>query len=250
MSTLPSSEKFKVLLAQVLYPKPDVLFLDEPTNNLDIETIGWLERELQRHEGTLVIISHDRHFINAVVTNILDVDFQKIREFTGNYDDWYLASTVMANQAQLDRDKKVKEKEQLEAFVRRFSANASKAKQATSRQKQLDKLTIEDIKPSSRRDPSIVFKAKRQMGDEALDVVDVSHSYGDLNVLHNINLKIAPGEKIAVIGANGAGKSTLCKILMEEIKPTSGTVKWGATIEPSYFPQDTADKIKGDRDAV
>ena len=246
MSSLPSSEKFKVLLAQVLYPKPDVLFLDEPTNNLDIDTIGWLERELQRHEGTLVIISHDRHFINAVVTNILDVDFQKIREFTGTYDDWYLASTVMANQAQLDRDKKVKEKEQLEAFVRRFSANASKAKQATSRQKQLDKLTIEDIKPSSRRDPSIVFKAKRQMGDEALEVVNVSHSYDDLNVLHNIELKIAPGEKIAIIGANGAGKTTLCKIIMEEIKPTSGSIKWGATIEPSYFPQDTTDRIKGD----
>jgi ATPase subunit of ABC transporter with duplicated ATPase domains len=245
MSTLPSSEKFKVLLAQVLYPKPDVLFLDEPTNNLDIDTIGWLEHELQRHEGTMVVISHDRHFINAVVTNILDVDFQKIREFTGNYDDWYLASTVMANQAQLERDKKLKEKEQLEAFVRRFSANASKAKQATSRQKQLDKLTIEDIKPSSRRDPSIVFKAKRQMGDEALDVIDVSHSYDDLHVLKNVNLKIVPGEKIAVIGANGVGKSTLLKIIMEELVPSEGSVKWGATIEPTYFPQDTTDRIKG-----
>lgn len=193
----------------------------------------------------MVVISHDRHFINAVVTNILDVDFQKIREFTGNYDDWYLASTVMANQAQLERDKKLKEKEQLEAFVRRFSANASKAKQATSRQKQLDKLTIDDIKPSSRRDPSIVFKAKRQMGDEALDVIGVSHNYDDLEVLKNIDLKIVPGEKIAVIGGNGVGKSTLLKIIMEEIKPTSGSVKWGATIEPTYFPQDTADRIKG-----
>jgi ATPase subunit of ABC transporter with duplicated ATPase domains len=179
------------------------------------------------------------------VTNILDVDFQKIREFTGTYDDWYLASTVMANQAQLDRDKKVKEKEQLEAFVRRFSANASKAKQATSRQKQLDKLVIDDIKPSSRRDPSIVFKAKRQMGDEALDVIGVSHSYGDLEVLKNVDLKIVPGEKIAVIGANGVGKSTLLKIIMEELTPSEGSVKWGATIEPTYFPQDTTDRIKG-----
>jgi ATPase subunit of ABC transporter with duplicated ATPase domains len=245
MSSLPSSEKFKVLLAQVLYPKPDVLFLDEPTNNLDIETIGWLERELQRHEGTLVIVSHDRHFINAVVTNILDVDFQKIREFTGTYDDWYMASTLMANQMQLDRDKQVKEKEQLEAFVRRFSANASKAKQATSRQKKLDKINIEDIKPSSRRDPSIVFKAKRPMGDEALTIANINHSYGDLKVLTDINILIAPGEKIAIIGANGSGKSTLCKIMMEEFAPTTGTVKWGATIEASYFPQDTADKIKG-----
>jgi ATPase subunit of ABC transporter with duplicated ATPase domains len=151
----------------------------------------------------------------------------------------------MANQMQLDRDKQVKEKEQLEAFVRRFSANASKAKQATSRQKKLDKINIEDIKPSSRRDPSIVFKAKRPMGDEALTIANINHSYGDLKVLTDINILIAPGEKIAIIGANGAGKSTLCKIIIEEIKPTEGTVKWGATIEPSYFPQDTADKIKG-----
>ena len=246
MSSLDTADKFKVLLAQVLFPKPDVLFLDEPTNNLDIETISWLENELQRHEGTMVVISHDRHFLNAVVTNILDVDYQKIREFTGNYDDWYIAANVMAKQAEMERDKKLKEKEQLEAFVRRFSANASKAKQATSRQKQLEKLNIEDIKPSSRRDPSIVFKAKRQMGDEALDVVDLSHDYGDGPVLQNITLHIEPGEKIALIGPNGAGKTTLCNIIMEEIKPVSGEVKWGATIEPSYFPQNTTDRIKSE----
>lgn len=245
MSSLKSSDKFKVLLAQVLYPKPDVLFLDEPTNNLDIETIGWLENELQRHEGTMVVISHDRHFLNAVVTHILDVDFQKIREFTGTYDDWYIAANVIAKQQEADNTKKLKEKEQLEAFVRRFSANASKAKQATSRQKQLEKLKIEDIKPSSRRDPSIVFKPKRVMGDEALEVLHVSHSYGDLKVLHDIHLRIEPGEKIALIGANGVGKTTLIKIIMEEMKPSSGEIKWGATIENSYFPQDTTDKIKG-----
>jgi len=245
MSSLKTSEKFKVLLAQVLFPKPDVLFLDEPTNNLDIESIGWLENELQRHEGTMVVISHDRHFLNAVVTNILDVDYQKIREFTGNYDDWYIAANVMAKQLEADNAKKLKEKEDLEAFVRRFSANASKAKQATSRQKQLDKLNIEDIKPSSRRDPSIVFKPKRQMGDEALWLENVSHSFGDHEVLKNITLRIEPGEKIALIGANGAGKTTLCKIIMEEIKPTEGTIHWGATVEHSYFPQDTTDKIKG-----
>ncbi|MCK4974451.1 MAG: ATP-binding cassette domain-containing protein, partial [Sulfurimonas sp.] len=189
MSSLDSADKFKVLLAQVLYPKPDVLFLDEPTNNLDIETISWLEHELQRHEGTMVVISHDRHFLNAVVTNILDVDYQKIREFTGNFDDWYIAANVIAQQNELDNAKKEKEKEQLEAFVRRFSANASKAKQATSRQKQLDKLVIEDIKPSSRRDPSIVFKPKREMGDEALNLVGINHSYGDNEVIKDINLK-------------------------------------------------------------
>ncbi|MDX1295110.1 MAG: ATP-binding cassette domain-containing protein [Sulfurimonadaceae bacterium] len=244
MSSLPTADKFKVLLAQVLFPKPDVLFLDEPTNNLDIETISWLENELQRHEGTLVVISHDRHFINAVVTHILDVDYQKIREFTGTYDDWYIAANVMAKQAEMERDKKLKEKEQLEAFVRRFSANASKAKQATSRQKQLEKLDIQDIKPSSRRDPSIVFKAARQMGDEALDLTDLSHDYGEGPVLQNINLHIEPDEKIALIGPNGVGKTTLCNIIMEELKPSSGEVKWGATIEPSYFPQDTTDRIQ------
>ena len=246
MSTLDSADKFKVLLAQVLFPKPDVLFLDEPTNNQDIETISWLENELKRHEGTMVVISHDRHFLNSVVTNILDVDYQKIREFTGNYDDWYIAANVLAKQMELDNAKKEKEKEQLEAFVRRFSANASKAKQATSRQKQLDKLVIDDIKPSSRRDPSIVFKAKRVMGDEALHIENISHSYGDNDVLKDITLKFEPDEKVALIGGNGVGKSTLVKIMMEEMKPTSGTVTWGATIESSYFPQDTADIIDGD----
>ena len=245
MSSLKSSEKFKVLLAQVLFPKPDILFLDEPTNNLDMESISWLENELQRHTGTLVVISHDRHFLNAVVTHILDVDYQKIREFSGTYDDWYLAANVIAKQIEIDTAKKVKEKEDLEAFVRRFSANASKAKQATSRQKQLEKLVIDDIKPSSRRDPSIVFKAKRQMGDEALFVENISQSYGDLEVLKNMTLRIEPGEKIALIGGNGVGKTTLCKIIMEEIKPVEGTVQWGATVESSYFPQDTTDKISG-----
>mgnify|MGYP002628911814 FL=1 len=245
MSTLDSADKFKVLLAQVLYPKPDVLFLDEPTNNQDIETISWLEHELQRHEGTMVVISHDRHFLNAVVTNILDVDYQKIREFTGNYDDWYIAANVIAKQMELGNAKKEKEKEELEAFVRRFSANASKAKQATSRQKKLDKLVIDDIKPSSRRDPSIVFKPKRIMGDEALQITKINHSYGDNVVLKDVTLKFEPGEKVALIGGNGVGKSTLVKIMMEEIKPNSGTVNWGATIENSYFPQDTADIIEG-----
>ncbi len=246
MSTLKTSDKFKVLLAQVLYPKPDVLFLDEPTNNLDIESIGWLENELQRHDGTMVVISHDRHFLNAVVTNILDVDYQKIRQFTGNYDDWYLAANVIAKQQEMDNAKKLKEKEELEAFVRRFSANASKAKQATSRQRKLDKLEIEDIRPSSRRDPSIVFKAKRKMGGEALEIDNVSHSFDDLEVLKNINLRIEPDEKIAILGPNGVGKSTLLKIIMEEIKPNEGEVKWGATIESSYFPQDTVEQISGD----
>jgi len=246
MSTITGGDKFKVLLAQVLYPKPDVLFLDEPTNNLDMATISWLENQLQHHDGTMVVISHDRHFLNAVCTNILDVDFKKIREFTGTYDDWYIASTVIAKQASVDRDKKLKEKEELEAFVRRFSANASKAKQATSRQKQLDKLDISAIEVSSRRDPSIVFKQEKPISKEVLEIKDISKSYEGEVVLKDINLMLEKKDKIALIGPNGAGKTTLCKILMGEVQPDAGEVKWGATAQISYFPQNTTDMIKGD----
>lgn len=246
MSTITGGDKFKVLLAQVLYPKPDVLFLDEPTNNLDMETISWLENQLQHHDGTMVVISHDRHFLNAVCTNILDVDFKKIREFTGNYDDWYIASTVLAKQANMDREKKLKEKAELEAFVARFSANASKAKQATSRQKQLDKLDISAIEISSRRDPSIVFKQEKPISKEVLEFKNISKSYEGEVVLNDVSLMLEKKDKIALIGPNGAGKTTLCEILMENIKPDAGEVKWGATATVSYFPQNTTDIIKGD----
>ena len=246
MSTLTGGDKFKVLLAQVLYPKPDVLFLDEPTNNLDMATIAWLENQLQHHDGTLVVISHDRHFLNAVCTHILDVDFKKIREFTGSYDNWYIASTVIAKQATVDRDKKLKEKEELEAFVRRFSANASKAKQATSRQKQLDKLDIGSISVSSRRDPSIVFRQEKPISKEVLEFKNITKSYDGKVVLNDISLMVEKNDKIALIGPNGASKTTLCELLMENIKPDSGEVKWGATAQVSYFPQNSTDLIKGD----
>jgi len=246
MSELTGGDKFKILLAQVLYPKPDVLFLDEPTNNLDLEAISWLEEQLIRHEGTMVVISHDRHFLNAVVTNILDVDFKKIREFTGSYDEWYMAANLIAKQQETDRDKKLKEKDELEAFVRRFSANASKAKQATSRQKRLEKLDIADIQTSSRRDPSIIFKMGRDIGNEVLDVENIEKSYGDQNVLQGISFKVEKGDKIALIGHNGVGKTTLCNILMEQLDKNAGSIKWGATIVPSYFPQNTTDMIHGD----
>ncbi|MEA3498131.1 MAG: ATP-binding cassette domain-containing protein [Campylobacterota bacterium] len=246
MSTISGGDKFKVLLAQVLFPKPDVLFLDEPTNNLDMATISWLENQLQHHDGTMVVISHDRHFLNAVCTHILDVDFKQIREFTGSYDDWYIASTVLAKQAQVDFDKKNKEKEELEAFVRRFSANASKAKQATSRQKQLDKLDIESISVSSRRDPSIVFKQSKPVSKEVLEFKNISKSFDGEVILNDVSLMVEKGDKIALIGPNGAGKTTLCEILMENMKPDEGEVKWGATSTISYFPQNSTDLIKGD----
>ncbi len=246
MSTLTGGDKFKVLLAQVLYPKPDVLFLDEPTNNLDIETIGWLENQLQHHDGTMVVISHDRHFLNAVCTHILDVDYKQIREFSGNYDDWYIASTVLSKQHEANRDKKLKEKEELEKFIARFSANASKAKQATSRQKQLDKLDVGSIQLSSRRDPSIVFKQKREVGKELLMVKNISKSYDGKLVLNDISFTVEKDDKIALIGPNGIGKSTLCEVLIGEVKPDSGEVHWGATIQNGYFPQNATDVIKGD----
>jgi len=246
MSTLTSTNKFKVLLAQVLYPKPDILFLDEPTNNLDIQTIGWLENQLQHHDGTMVVISHDRHFLNAVCTHILDVDYRQIREFTGNYDDWYIASTVIAKQQQIDMNKKLKEKEELEKFIARFSANASKAKQATSRQKQLDKLDISAIQISSRRDPSIIFRQKREVGKELLFVKKISKSYDGEQVLNNISFTVKKDDKIALIGPNGIGKTTLCEILVGNIKANNGEVNWGATIQNGYFPQNATDLIHGD----
>ena len=246
MSTITGGDKFKVLLAQVLYPKPDVLFLDEPTNNLDIATIGWLENQLQHHDGTMVVISHDRHFLNAVCTNILDVDYKQIREFSGNYDDWYIASMLITKQNETDVNKKLKEKEELEKFITRFSANASKAKQATSRQKQLDKLNVGEIKVSSRRDPSIIFKQKREVGKELLSLKNISKSFDGEVVLKDISFTVEKDDKIALIGPNGAGKTTMCEIMVENMKADEGTVHWGATIQNGYFPQNATDLIDGD----
>lgn len=246
MSSLTGGDKFKILLAQVLFLKPDILLLDEPTNNLDIETIAWLENELKRHEGVMVVISHDRHFLNGVVTHILDLDFSKIRGFTGNYDDWYIAANLMAKQAQTDRNKALKEKDELEKFIARFSANASKAKQATSRQKQLDKLNIEEIQLSSRRDPSIMFRPHRDIGNEVLEVNELSKNYDDKEVLKDISFKIEKGDKVALIGTNGVGKTTLLEILMEKLSADGGSFKWGATITTSYFPQNTTDLVVGE----
>ncbi len=245
MSEIPSSDKFKVLLAQVLFPKPDILFLDEPTNNLDLDAIAWLERELINHEGTLVVISHDRHFLNRVCTHILDVDFKRIREFVGNYDDWYIAANLMSRQAEMERDKKLKEKEELEKFIARFSANASKARQATSRAKQLEKLDIADIAVSSRRDPSILFRTNREIGNELIELTNLNKSFDDKIILKDFSFKMNKGDKVAIIGSNGVGKSTLCKIIMSEMPADSGKIHIGATIELGYFAQDSSNKING-----
>lgn len=242
MSTLPSADKFKVLLAQVLFLDADVLFLDEPTNNLDLDAISWLENELLRHEGTLVVISHNRHFLNKICTRILDVDFKQIRDFAGNYDDWYIASTLLAKQVELKRNKTLKEREELENFIHRFSANASKAKQATSRAKALEKLELEEIKISSRRDPSIVFRINHEIGNEILEFKGISKTY-DKDLFSNLQLKIEKNDKIALIGPNGVGKSTLAKIIANLVNPDQGNLHLGATIELGYFPQDTSNLI-------
>lgn len=246
MNSLTGGDKFKILLAQVLFPKPEILLLDEPTNNLDLPSIAWLESNLKHYEGVIVVISHDRHFLNSICTHILDVDFGGVREFSGNYDDWYIASTLIAKQQEAERNKKLKEKEELENFIARFSANASKAKQATSRQKQLEKLDISALKVSSRRDPSIVFKPNRTIGNEALECENISKSYGEKKVLESVSLKILPNDKIALIGPNGVGKSTLLQILVEVLNPNSGFVKWGATTQRGYFPQNVSEEIKGE----
>ncbi len=245
MSSLTSSDKVKILLAQVLFLKPDILLLDEPTNSLDIETIAWLERELKRHEGVMVVISHDRHFLNNVVTHILDLDFANIREFTGTYDDWYIAANLISKQAQTDHAKASKEKEELEKFITRFSANASKAKQATSRQKQLDKLNVQEIQLSSRRDPSIMFKPHRDIGNEVLEIHNLSKSYDGEEVFSDISFKVKASDKIAIIGGNGVGKSTLLEIIMEKITADSGSFKWGQTVTTTYFPQNATDLVMG-----
>ncbi len=246
MKMLTGSDKFKILLAQVLFLQPDVLFLDEPTNNLDLKTISYLEEKLKCHEGVLVVISHDRHFLNSVCTHILDLDFKKIREFSGNYDDWYIASKLIVQQKSMERNKKLKEKEELEHFIARFSANASKARQATSRAKQLEKLNIQELETSSRRDPNIIFKPKKSIGNEVLNIENLYFSYDDSNIIKNLNLNILPNDKIALIGRNGIGKSTFCKLIFEELKAEQGSIKWGTTIQYSYFPQNATELIFGE----
>ncbi|HAK47298.1 MAG TPA: ABC transporter ATP-binding protein [Spirochaeta sp.] len=246
MGALSGGELQKIVIARSFTQQTPVVYLDEPTNNLDIATIGWLENQLQHHDGTMVVISHDRHFLNAVCTNILDVDFKQIREFSGNYDDWYIASMLISKQNETDVNKKLKEKEELEKFITRFSANASKAKQATSRQKQLDKLNVGEIKVSSRRDPSIIFKQKREVGKELLSLRNISKSFDGEVVLNNISLTVEKDDKIALIGPNGAGKTTMCEIMVENMKPDSGDIHWGATIQNGYFPQNATDLISGD----
>ncbi len=240
MKDLDGSEKVKVLLAQALFGNPDTLLLDEPTNHLDIESITWLEKFLYNFENTVIVVSHDRHFLNKVCTHIADIDFGKIQLYVGNYDFWYESSQLALQQAR-DLNKKTEAKaKELQEFIQRFSANASKSKQATSRKKQLEKLTLEDIKPSSRKYPFIDFKPDREAGNDLLMINGLSKEIEGEQVLKNVGFTVNKGDKIAFVGPNGLAKTTLFKILMEEVEADSGDFKWGVTTSQAYFPKDNS----------
>jgi ATPase subunit of ABC transporter with duplicated ATPase domains len=247
MSKITGGFKLRVLLAQVLFLKPEILLLDEPTNNLDIKTINWLENFLINYSGVVIVISHDRHFINSVATDIADLDYSVIRIYPGNYDDYMEAST-MAREQQVNENKRNKEKiADLQEFVNRFSANASKAKQATSRAKLIDKIKsgMIDIKPSSRVSPYIRFKMAKPLGKDVINATEISKSYEN-PIFKEITISISKGEKVAIIGTNGVGKTTLLRCLIKTLEPDSGKVEHGQSMTLSYFPQDHKDGIGDD----
>lgn len=240
MGDLNGSEKVRVLLAQALFGNPDVLLLDEPTNNLDVESVGWLENFLANFDNTVIVVSHDRHFLDQVCTQIVDVDFSKVKLFAGNYSFWYESSQLALKQRQ-DQNKKTEDKrKELEEFIRRFSANASKSKQATSRAKLLEKLTIDDIQPSSRKYPYVHFKSEREPGDQILTVENLTYTAEDgTKLFENLSFTVNKNDKIFLYSRDGLAVSALMDILAGERKADSGTFRWGITITMSYFPNDT-----------
>ena len=250
ISELTGSEKVKVLLAQALFGNPDILLLDEPTNHLDISAIAWLEEFLINFENTVIVVSHDRYFLNKVCTHILDVDYGKIKLYVGNYDFWYESSQLALKQMK-DANKKKEEKiKELEDFIRRFSANASKSKQATSRKKTLEKIQLDEIKPSTRRYPFIEFKPERPSGKEILDVDNISKQIDGVQLLKNVSFKVLKGDKIVLLGDNSLAKTCLFRILAGEIKQDKGKVTFGKTIKASYLPQANDDYFNSDKSIV
>lgn len=241
MSDISGAEKLKVLLAQALFGKPGILILDEPTNHMDLNSINWLEEFLINFEGTVIVVSHDRHFLNKVCTHLADVDFGKIKLYVGNYDFWY-ESSQLAQAMMKDQNKKKEEKiKDLQEFVQRFSANASKSKQATSRKKLLEKITLDDIQPSNRKYPFVGFKPEREVGNEILKVEGISKTLDGVKVLNDVSFILYKGDKIAFVGENESSQTALFKILTGEMEPDSGEFKWGITITKAYFPKDNSE---------
>ena len=240
MSALTAKEKVKVLLAQALFGKPDIILLDEPTNHLDLQAIEWLENFLMEYEGLIIVVSHDRYFLNNVCTSIVDVDYGRIKMYVGNYEFWY-ESSQMVQKMMRDQNRKNEEKiKELQLFIQRFSANKSKSKQATARRKLLDKLTVEEMPASSRRYPFVGFTMDREPGKEILTVEGLSKTIDGRKLLNNVSFRVNKGDKIAFVGENELAKTTLFKIIMEELEPDEGSFKWGTTISTSYFPLDSS----------
>lgn len=240
MAELDGSEKVRVLLAQALFGSPNILLLDEPTNHLNFESVRWLENFLSRFEGTVIVVSHDRHFLNQVCTHIADIDFGKIQMYVGNYDFWY-ESSQLAQQMMRESNKRIEEKrKELEEFIRRFSANASKSRQATSRKKLLEKLTLEDIRPSNRKYPFIQFKAEREAGKQILTVDRLSKTWEGEQVLNDFSLVVNKGDKIAFVGPNELAKTAFFEVIAGAAEPDAGEVNWGVTTVQAYFPKDNS----------
>ena len=250
MKQLDGGEKVRVLLAQALFGNPDVLLLDEPTNNLDIKSIVWLEEFLCRFQNTVIVVSHDRHFMNQVCTHIADIDFGKISVYVGNYDFWYQTSQLNLKQKQAGNKKITERANELKAFIQRFSANASKSKQATSRKKLLEKLNVEDMPVSSRKYPFICFRPERTCGNVILEVDGLTKSIDGEKILDNVSFTVNGGDKIAFMGGNSLAKTTLFQILAGKMEPDSGTFRWGTTITHSYFPKEYSAYFNGDRNLI
>ena len=246
MKDLNGSEKVKVLLAKALFGNPDILLLDEPTNHLDLDAIAWLEEFLINFENTVIVVSHDRYFLNKVCTQIADIDYGKIQLYAGNYDFWYESSQLLVKQMKEANKKKEEKIKELQEFISRFSANASKSKQATSRKRALEKIELDDIKPSSRKYPYIDFRPDREIGNEVLTVEKLSKTINGEKVLDNISFILGREDKVAFVGGNELAKTTLFQILMGEMEPDEGTYKWGVTTSQAYFPKDPTNEFNND----
>lgn len=238
MKDLPGALKVKVLLAQALFGNPDILLLDEPTNHLDLDAIAWLEEFLINFENTVIVVSHDRYFLNKVCTNIADIDYGKIQLYAGNYDFWYESSQLLIKQMKEANKKKEEKIKELQEFISRFSANASKSKQATSRKRALEKIQLDEIRPSSRKYPYIDFRPSREIGNEVLMVENISKTIDGVKVLDNISFILGHNDKVAFVGGNEFAKTVFFKIITGEMEPDEGTYKWGVTTSQSYFPKD------------